>query len=123
MSKVKPGPRATPQQAYSANIEAINLLAKIERLNLPRAADYIRRNPPTAEAIASLAFILLRVHKTAAARHAGKSPRPNSLRYKIRKAGYKKYAEAKDDPQLKDFSKKQLMDAITKTKPKAKRKK
>lgn len=53
---VDPGPPASPEQGYKAELEAHNLLEAILPLNIPAAANYIRKNPPSPEAIAKLAF-------------------------------------------------------------------
>jgi len=54
---IDPGPYATPEQAQKANDEAYTILLEILPMNLPSAAEYIRSNPPSAEAIATLPFL------------------------------------------------------------------
>jgi hypothetical protein len=57
-----PGRRATPEEASKAWAEVIDVLRKIEPWNLPKAADYVRSDPPTAEAIA-LGFFAVEILK------------------------------------------------------------
>jgi hypothetical protein len=58
-SAVDPGRKATADEAYRANIEAIEIIERIKPLNLASAAELIRQMKPSAAAIASLPFILL----------------------------------------------------------------
>jgi len=46
--------RLEPEEAAKANSEALALVEKIGRLDLLQAAAYLRRHPPSAEAIAGL---------------------------------------------------------------------
>ena len=56
--KPDPGPKATPEEALRANLEALDLIRRIEPLNLSYAADQVRALNPSAEAIATLPFLL-----------------------------------------------------------------
>lgn len=62
-AKTDPGPLSTTEQAIKANNEALMLLRAIWPLNLPYAAEYIRQNPPSADAIAMLGFNAHRAYK------------------------------------------------------------
>ncbi len=53
---VDPGPLSTPERVRKASAEAQDLLRAIIPLNLPYAADYVRRNPPSDDAIAMFGF-------------------------------------------------------------------
>ena len=55
------GRKATAEEALQANAEASVLEQKIRPLNLKSAADYIEQHPPSAEAIATLPYLLLDV--------------------------------------------------------------
>ena len=57
MGKIDAGRKATPEEALQANTEAMDLALKIDPLNLKYAAEYIRQNRPSPEAIAMLGFI------------------------------------------------------------------
>lgn len=52
-----PGPLATAERAAKARTEARAILEAILPLNLPRAAELIRRRRPTPDAIALLPFL------------------------------------------------------------------
>ena len=54
--QIDPGPRATPEVGRRAWQEVVELIGKLEPLNIPYAAAHIRAHPPSPEAIATLAF-------------------------------------------------------------------
>jgi hypothetical protein len=56
-SKSTPGPKASPARAQKASAEAFELLRALFPFNLPRAAQYVRDNPPSPDAIATIAFL------------------------------------------------------------------
>lgn len=118
-----PGRLATPEEAQQAKAEARTLLQEIAPLNLPRAAEHIRSNPPSAEAVAILGFIVHDVLKRREASQRAKMPRKGSLQWKIRNAGVTRYVEmASKSPELLDAMakkypksfKRRLTDAISK---------
>jgi hypothetical protein len=113
---VDPGRKATPEEARKANAEAFALLAAIEPLNLPKAAERIRANPPSAEAVAMLASLYQRLLQRARA----SKPRAGSLRQALRDAGVTRYTDVKTKaPELlKAYTKRQLTEAIAKAKQK-----
>jgi len=92
---IDPGPLAPPERVRPACDEALALLNAIYPLNLSRAADLIRDNPPSADAVAMLAFIahdvLTRLTNQANARHE----HPNSRAARIRDLGLEGLADAK----------------------------
>lgn len=49
--------KATPEEASRSNTEAKALLEKLWPMNLPAAIEWLRANPPSPEAVASLAWI------------------------------------------------------------------
>lgn len=103
-----------------ARDEALALLRELVPKDLGPAEDYILANPPTAGAIAFLAFVAHDVLSRAEASAHARKPRRNSLREKIRKAGVTKYCELRvKAPALLDddsYTQKQLIDAISKVK-------
>jgi len=93
---VDPGRKATQAEARAANGEAIELLKALAPLNLLAAAEYVRSNPPSAEAVATLAFLYQRLIQTSRGRSAARAPRPTTLSEKIRRAGVRDQRAAKD---------------------------
>lgn len=95
-----PGPRAPGARALKANQEAVALLQAIEQLNLPYAARFIRKKPPSADAIATLAFLYHEAASKAAsaalARHAGGHEHPGSMRSEIRSLEVRHWEELLD---------------------------
>lgn len=111
---------ATQEELRKADAEIRSLLSSIDHLNLPAAAEFIRNNPPSAEAIAWLPY---RAHKLLTSRrasHSARQPRRSAIVEQIRKAGVQRYSEAKEKvPELfAKCSRKQLTDAIAKAKRK-----
>lgn len=56
-----PGPIAEPRRVAKADAEVLDLLRHIDPLNLSFAADYIRKHPPSADAIAWLATCVYKI--------------------------------------------------------------
>jgi hypothetical protein len=114
-SKSTSGPRASPARAQKANAEAFELLRVLLPFNLPRAAEYIRDNPPSPDAIVTIAFLAYDVLTRERERANARRPR-SGLRQQIRDAGIKRFAEVKTKaPQLLvGRDKHQLTDAIAK---------
>jgi hypothetical protein len=82
-----PGRKATPEEAGKAFSEAHQLLVELLPLNLEKAAEYIRNNSPSAEAIAVLAFHAHDQLTRARNRYVAKeSPRRSRLPYKLKEA-------------------------------------
>lgn len=117
---VDSGPFATPEQARNAKADALNLLRAITPFNLPRAADYVRRNPPSADAIAMLGFLAYQVLTSAHRSFIARLPRPKSLREQMRRLDIHSYAEARRKvPELCDkHGKEKITQAISKAKRK-----
>jgi hypothetical protein len=114
---------ASPARARKAKAEAHKLLLALLELNLAPAAQYIRDNPPSADAIAMLAFYGHDVLTLARQRAIAKVPRkkrPNSLPQRLRDAGLKNasYAEvcAKAPDIKRDFEKASIMRALSRLK-------
>lgn len=116
-ASANPGPIATAEEVQKANAGALDLLRAIWPLNLSGATDYVRRNPPDADAIAMLGFLAHRVLSSARARANAKKPR-NSLRELMRQQGFSNYAEVREKaPDLaKMYGKETITQAISKAK-------
>ena len=81
-----PGRRATTAEVRQADREIRHLLQTIDGWNLPRAADYIRRESPlSAEAIAFLAYKAHEIFSRARQRHIANQPRQDELNKELGK--------------------------------------
>ena len=56
-----PGRKATPEEASRAWAEVIDLMRTLQPWNLPKAAQYVRDHPPSAEAIAAFPWFAQRL--------------------------------------------------------------
>jgi len=121
---IDPGPFATAEQARKAEEEALALLQTLWPLNIPYAAEHIRNNPPSAEAIATLGFSAYRVIDSAQSTNAARAPRPKTRAEQVRRTGVQSYAELKDKaPDLcVKYTKEQLTQTISRIKRKKKKK-
>jgi hypothetical protein len=119
---VDPGPFATPAVAEKAYAEASALFQALYPLNLEYAAEHVRRYPPSAEAVAWLAFLAdqarINVRQSDYAKRSRK--RPDSLRQQIRDLGIESYQDARQKaPELvTKHGKRKVTDAISKAKSK-----
>ncbi len=75
-----PGRLATPEEASKAWVEVGRLLQTIGRWNQPKAAEYIRNNPPTAEAIALGLFARDILRRSDARRHGARGGRTGGFK-------------------------------------------
>lgn len=118
---VDPGPYATLEQAQKAKAEALELLQQFWPLNLPYAAKHIEANPPSADAIAMLPFVAHQALTSARYRALAKLPR-NSLHEKLKRGGFKNYAEVRESaPEIAEVhSKKTIAQALSRIKKKKK---
>ncbi|SPJ18705.1 hypothetical protein SBBP2_890022 [Burkholderiales bacterium] len=119
---IDPGPLAPPERVRPARDEALALLKAIYPLNLSHAADLIRDNPPSPDAVAMLGFIAHAVFASARNRSNKGREHPQSLAAQIRKHDIKSLADAeKRAPHLLDGSdveqkKRTITKAISKVK-------
>jgi len=72
---LEPGRRATPEEVRKADAEIRELLAAILPMNLPAAAEYLRRHRPSPEAIALLGTRMIQLHEKLRQRNAARGPR------------------------------------------------
>jgi hypothetical protein len=78
------------------NLEAMQLLFAIAGMNIEPAAEYIRRQPPSPEAIACLAFLPAEIERKLRARNAASKRRTEpgqSLRELVAASGCKSYKD------------------------------
>ncbi len=119
-----PGPHATPELAFKAKAEARALLKVIRSLNLEYAAEHVRQNPPSPEAIAMLGFYAYELFTSARAKWNAGLPRHTTRTERLRRLGVKNYvhlcemAEEDDDAHVllteEGATKRNLTDAISK---------
>ena len=117
---IDPGRFATSEEVQKAEEEALALLQTLYPLNLPKAAEHIRDNPPSPEAIATLGFSAYRVIDSAQSMNAARAPRPKTRAEQVRSTGAQSYKELKDKaPELcLKWTKEQLTQTISKVKRK-----